>query len=126
MKVVIVGAGGLVGSEFALHLSTSHDVLPFRHADLDITDCEAVARIILNERPALIINCAVLGVDASELDRSLAVSVNVAGAENLARAANFVDAEFLQLSSNYVFDGERSRDSPFAIEDAPMPINIYG
>ena len=126
MKVAIVGAGGLVGSEFARHLAIRHDVLPFRHRDLDITDHEAVTRVILNERPALIINCSVLGVDTSELDPSLAWLVNTSGAENLARAANAVDAEFLQLSSNYVFDGERSRDSPFTIKDASMPINTYG
>ena len=126
MKVAIIGAGGLVGSEFARHLSARHDVLSLRHPDLDITDGEGVARVIVKERPALIINCAVLGVDASECDPSLAWSVNVAGAENLARAANAVDAEFLQLSSNYVFDGARSRDSPYTIEDVPAPINTYG
>src|ERR1700682_1837988 len=126
MKVAIVGAGGLVGNEFARHLANRHDVLPFRHRDLDITDHEAVTRVILNERPALIINCSVLGVDTSELDPSLAWLVNTSGAENLAKAANAVDAEFLQLSSNYVFDGERSRDSPFTIQDASMPINTYG
>src|SRR6266536_2609967 len=109
MKVAIIGAGGLVGSEFARHLSARHDVLSLRHPDLDISDGEGVTRVIVKERPALIINCAVLGVDASECDPSLAWSVNVAGAENLAKAANAVDAEFLQLSSNYVFDGARSR-----------------
>ena len=126
MKVAITGAGGLVGNEFARQLSPRHHVLPFRHADLDITDSEAVSRVILNERPELIINCAVLGVDASERDQSLAWSVNVGGAENLAKAANAVNAEFVHLSSNYVFDGDRSRDSPYTIKDEPAPINTYG
>jgi dTDP-4-dehydrorhamnose reductase len=126
MKVAIVGANGLVGSEFARQLSPRHDVLPFTHSDLDITDREAVNHVILNQRPELIINCAVLGVDACELNPSLAWSVNVAGAENLAQAANAVVAEFVHLSSNYVFDGDRSRDSPFTIKDEPAPINTYG
>jgi dTDP-4-dehydrorhamnose reductase len=126
MKIAIVGAGGLVGSEFARHLSTHQDVLTFRHSDLEITDSEAVTRVILTERPSLIVNCAVLGVDASELDPSLAWSVNVSGAENLAKAAAAVDAEFVQFSSNYVFDGRQSRHSPYAIEDAATPINTYG
>jgi dTDP-4-dehydrorhamnose reductase len=126
MKVAIVGAGGLLGNEFARHLSPHHDVLSLRHLDLEITDSEAVSNVILNERPELIINCAVLGVDASEVDPSLAWSVNVAGTENLAHAANAVDAELLQLSTNYVFDGERSRDSPYTIKDGPAPINTYG
>jgi dTDP-4-dehydrorhamnose reductase len=126
MKVAIVGANGLVGSEFARQLSPRHDVLSFTHSDLDITDREAVNHVILNQRPELIINCAVLGVDACELNPSLAWSVNVAGAENLAQAANAVVAEFVHLSSNYVFDGDRSMDSPFTIKDDPAPINTYG
>lgn len=126
MKVAIVGASGLVGSEFARQLSPRHDVLSFTHSDLDITDREAVNHVILNQRPELIINCAVLGVDACELNPALAWSVNVAGAENLAQAANAVAAEFVHLSSNYVFDGDRSRDSPFTIKDEPAPINTYG
>jgi dTDP-4-dehydrorhamnose reductase len=126
MKVAVVGAGGLVGQEFARQLSARHDVFSLRHSDLDITDSEAVSRVIPNLRPELIINCAVLGVDACELDPSLAWAVNVAGAENLAKAANEVDADFVQLSSNYVFDGERSRDSSYTIHDQPEPINTYG
>jgi dTDP-4-dehydrorhamnose reductase len=126
MKVAIVGASGLVGSEFARQLSPRHDLLSFTHADLDITDREAVSGVMLNERPELIINCAVLGVDACELNPSLAWSVNLAGAENLARAANAVNAELVHLSSNYVFDGDRSRDSPYTIKDGPAPINTYG
>jgi dTDP-4-dehydrorhamnose reductase len=126
MKIAIVGAGGLVGSEFARHLSTHHDVLSFSHRALEIADSGAVNRVVLTECPSLIINCAVLGVDASELNPSLAWSVNVSGAENLAKAAATVDAEFVQLSSNYVFGGKRIGDSFYTIEDAPDAINLYG
>jgi dTDP-4-dehydrorhamnose reductase len=126
MKVAILGAGGLVGNEFARHLSARHEVLPLKHSDLDITDSKAVTRLILRQRPDLIINCAVVGVDTCELDPSLAWSVNVAGVENLAEAANAVEAEFVHLSSNYVFDGELSRNSAYTTDDEPAPINTYG
>jgi dTDP-4-dehydrorhamnose reductase len=126
MKVAILGAGGLVGNEFARHLSAHHEVLALHHSDLDITDRTAVNRLILDQSPELIINCAVLGVDTCELNPSLAWSVNVAGVENLAEAANAVDAEFVHLSSNYVFDGELSRGSAYTAQDKPAPINTYG
>ncbi|HKP46378.1 MAG TPA: dTDP-4-dehydrorhamnose reductase [Pyrinomonadaceae bacterium] len=126
MKVAIVGAGGLVGSEFTRQLSTQHDVLSFSHDDLDITDRIAVERTMRNERPALIINCAVLGVDSCEMNPPLALSVNVNGAENLARAAATIDAEIVHLSSNYVFDGRRSNGAAYTPDDAPDPINVYG
>lgn len=126
MKVMIAGAGGLVGQEFTRRLSGAHQVLPLTHADLDIVDAQAVRRVIFDERPALIINCAVLGVDVCELEPSSAWSVNVKGAENLARIATAIDAEFLQVSTNYVFDGRRERGSFYTQEDAAAPVNVYG
>src|SRR5437879_4104185 len=126
MKILIVGAGGLVGKEFARQFSNVHQVLALTHSDLDITDTPEVRRIIVDESPALVINCAVLGVDACELDPSLACAVNVIDAENLAKAADDVDAEFLQISSNFVFGGQRKDDSFYTIKDVPTPINMYG
>lgn len=126
MKIVIAGAGGLVGKAFTQHFSNEHQVLPLMHSGLDITDARAVRRIIFDERPALVINCAVLGTDVCELEPSLAWSVNVKGAETLARAATVIDAEFLQLSTNYVFDGKRASGSFYTVKDIPTPINVYG
>jgi dTDP-4-dehydrorhamnose reductase len=126
MKVAIIGAGGLVGKEFTRHFSNGHEVLSLTHGDLDVTDAQAVKRTILDERPALIINCSVLGVDACELDPQSAWAVNASGAGNLAKAAAAIDADILQLSTNYVFDGQRASKSFYTLEDVPNPINVYG
>jgi dTDP-4-dehydrorhamnose reductase len=126
MKILITGAGGLVGKEFAQQFSDSHQVLALTHGDLDISDAPYARKIILNESPTLVINCAVLGVDACELDPSLACAVNVIGAENLAKAAADIGAQFLQISSNFVFDGTRKDDSFYTVKDVPTPINVYG
>src|SRR6266550_35465 len=126
MKVAIVGAGGLVGKEFARQFSKDHQVLPFTHDDLDITDAQSVRRVIFAERPALILNCSVLGMDQSELEPSLAWSVNVSGAEYLAKTADAIDAEFVQISTNYVFDGQQRGGSGYTIEDTPNRISVYG
>ncbi len=126
MKIAITGAEGLVGSEFVRHLSPHHQVLAFSHRNLDITESETVTRVILDESPALIINCAVLGVDACERHPELAWSVNVSGAENLARAARTVEADLVQFSSNYVFGEQADRKSFLTIADTPAPDSIYG
>jgi len=126
MKVAIIGAGGLVGKEFTRQLSHEHQVLPLMHRDLEITDARAVRRLILDERPALIINCAVLGVDACELEPSLAWAVNVSGAETLAKMAAVIDAEFVQISTNYVFGGKPKGDAFYTLEDTAEPRNVYG
>src|SRR5687767_7874267 len=107
MRVLIAGAGGLVGRELTRQLSDKHPVSALKHDQLDVTNRLAVRKLILAERPSLIINSAVLGLTACELDQSRAWDVNVTGAENLAQAAAEIDAEFLYLSTNYVFDGKR-------------------
>lgn len=124
-KIVITGAGGLVGKEFVRQLSLQNRVVPLNHKDLDITDRSEVERIVFKESPSLVVNCAVLGVDQCERDPKGAWAVNVTGAETLAQTANQIDADFLHLSTNYVFN-EESRDSFFTIDDDPAPINVYG
>lgn len=126
MKIVVTGAGGFVGQEFARRLATEHEVLALKRGDLDITDKEAVRRVCLKERPALVINCAVLGVDACENDPSHAWAVNVSGAQFLAEAAAEISAELVHLSTNYVFDGKRPNQYPYTIDDTPSALNVYG
>ena len=125
MNILITGAGGSVGASSAQYFSEGHIVLALNHNDLDITDPRAVRQVILSEKPQLIINCAVLGVDACEDNPPLARQINVEGPRNLAQAAAQVDAEMLHFSSNYVFDG-RHADCPYTIADAPRPVNEYG
>src|SRR5262245_55718608 len=107
MKIAITGGGGFVGKELARHFSAQHQVLALTHRTLDVTDSEAVGRWMTAERPELIINCVVLGVDDCEAKPELAQAVNVAGARSLAEAAAEIDAEIMHLSTNYVFEGAR-------------------
>ena len=125
MKIAIVGAGGLVGSEFRRQLASEHEVTPFSHAELDVTNRESTARKIFELRPHLIINCAVVGVDYCEREPEVARAVNARGPENLANAATAIDAALLHFSSNYVFDGERT-GGVYTIDDLPRPLSFYG
>jgi dTDP-4-dehydrorhamnose reductase len=124
-KIAITGAGGLVGKEFVRQLSSHNRLLALKHEDLDITNRPEIERILFAERPSIIINCAVLGVDQSESHPESAWAINATGAEALAQTANRINANFLQLSTNYVFS-DRPRDSFLTIDDAPAPINVYG
>lgn len=98
-RVLVAGAEGLLGQHLTARLSTRCAVLPLGHGGLDITNAEAVERTCTRERPDLIINCAVLGVDACEHDPELGQAVNAVGPHNLARAAHQLDAGFVQFSS---------------------------
>lgn len=116
MRVVVTGAGGLVGRAAVEH----YKAIPLTHRDLDITDRAAVAEKLSELRPDLIINCAVVGVDECERDPALARAVNVDGPANLADHA----PAMVHFSSNYVFEGNEER--LYTVDDEPRPINVYG
>jgi dTDP-4-dehydrorhamnose reductase len=126
LKVLITGASGLVGRHLARRLAARHEVLALSHADLDITDGRAVWRRVESERPDLVINCAVLGVDECERDERAARALNVEGPRALAEAAGAVGADVLHFSTNYVFDGREHGRAPYTQEDEPRPVNVYG
>jgi dTDP-4-dehydrorhamnose reductase len=124
MKIAITGAGGLVGSCLAKHLSAEHQMLPLKHADLDITNQDTVHAFAQRERPDVIINCAVLNVDECETDKLKAHAINVAGPQFLAEAANEIGAKIVHYSTNYVFSGKEEK--VYTILDEPHPVNNYG
>lgn len=124
MKVVIIGAGGLVGGCLARRFALEHEVLAPRRVELDVTDADAVVRFIDVERPQLVVNCAVLGVDECERDPLAARAVNTDATRTLAAAAASAGAEFLHFSTNYVFDGYARE--PYDERDESRPVNVYG
>ena len=126
MKVLITGAAGLVGSHLARRLASEHDVAALTHADLEITDCDAVQRIVDHLQPRLIYNCAVLQVDECEQNPAKAEAVNVSGPRYLAEAANKVGAEIVQFSTQYAFKGEPAGRAAYTVADEPRPVNVYG
>ncbi|HEY0170506.1 MAG TPA: dTDP-4-dehydrorhamnose reductase [Pyrinomonadaceae bacterium] len=125
MKIIITGAGGLVGGALSRRLASSgNEVLAPLRAELDVTDAGAVERLVGAERPSLVVNCAVIGVDECERDPAAARAVNVEAPRSLARAAADAGAAFLHFSTNYVFDGEGERF--YTEADEPRPSSVYG
>ena len=126
MKTLITGAAGLVGAHLAARLAREHEVAALTHAALDVTDREAVRRIVTDVRPARIYNCAVLQVDESEENPERAEAVNARGPRYLAEAANQIGAEIVHFSTQYAFEGEPRSREPYTIKDEPRPVNVYG
>jgi dTDP-4-dehydrorhamnose reductase len=126
VKILITGGAGLIGSHFAHRLAHDHDVLALQHRDLDITDGVAVSRCVLDAKPSVIINGAVIQVDESEQNPAKAHAVNVEGPRILAEAAERVGAEIIQFSTQYAFDGEPVGRPPYTVKDEPRPVNVYG
>jgi dTDP-4-dehydrorhamnose reductase len=122
---VITGAGGQLGQELVVTVPSGWMALPYTSAELDITRPEAVADVLGQERPAVVINAAAYTeVDAAERDPKRAEAVNTLGAANLAGECRRVGARLIHLSTDYVFDGAQSR--PYLPGDPPHPLNVYG
>lgn len=103
----------------------TEQVVGLAHQDLDIANRDAVFEIVKRERPGAIINCAAwTDVDGCESDKDKAFAVNSFGVENLALAAREVDAAFVTVSTDYVFDG--AKQGFYTQRDTPNPTSVYG
>jgi dTDP-4-dehydrorhamnose reductase len=126
MRVLIAGAAGLVARHFARRLARDHEILALARSDLDISDPIAVAKIVADFHPDLLINGAVVQVDEAERNRSKAWVVNAQGPQILAWEAARVGAEMIHFGTQYVFAGEPVGRAPYTVEDPAHPVNYYG
>ncbi|URZ16819.1 dTDP-4-dehydrorhamnose reductase [Clostridium felsineum] len=126
MKILITGANGQLGREIQKQLKGRDvEVIPTDVQDLDITDVLAVNKFFEEKRPEVVINCAAhTAVDKCEEQYDLAYKINAIGPKNLAAAAYNVGAEIVQISTDYVFDGEAK--APICEFDEENPQSAYG
>jgi dTDP-4-dehydrorhamnose reductase len=126
MKVLVTGAGGMLGRDVAtVARRMSHDVIALTRDELDVTDPAQVERVISRERPGAVINCAAwTNVDGAEENESEASLVNGQGAGFVADAAAKVQAKVLYVSTDYVFDG--TKKGSYSESDDPAPLQAYG
>lgn len=130
MKVLITGAGGQLGREFAenssVRCSTGEwEFIPLSHGELDITDKAAAEQAMREYMPHAVINCsAMTNVDLCEKEPEKALKINSEGAKTLCLAAAGINADFVQLSTDFVFDG--LSDKPYTESSPCNPLNVYG
>jgi dTDP-4-dehydrorhamnose reductase len=126
LRILITGAGGLVGRALTEHCRTQGDeVFAYDHKSLDIADPEKVEAVINERRPDAVINCAAwTDVDGCESNPEKARNVNALGPQNLARSSRNVDALLITISTDYVFDG--LKEDFYTQRDQPRPISVYG
>jgi dTDP-4-dehydrorhamnose reductase len=124
MKVAIFGASGLLGQAL-MREWTDDEIVGLSSRDVDIRDARQVLEVVRNIRPErIVLSAAYTDVDGCESQPDLALSVNRDGAVNVANAAKNIGAKLLFLSSDYVFDGQKT--SPYETDDTRNPISVYG
>jgi dTDP-4-dehydrorhamnose reductase len=122
VKYVIAGGRGMLGSDLAAVLE-GRDVVALSRDELNVTDAGSIRHALAGA--GVVINAAAYTqVDAAESEEKTALQVNGIGAGLLAREAAAIGARFVQLSTDYVFNGKASSPYP---EDAPLdPLGAYG
>ena len=139
MRVFVTGVGGQLGHDVMDELarrgieaigSDIHETLdtPYAYQQLDITDPDAVRRVLTDVSPDAVIHCAAwTAVDAAEdeANREKVHLINAVGTENIARVCKDLDSVMMYISTDYVFNGQGSESWQPDCRDY-APLNHYG
>ncbi len=125
MKVLIIGAEGMLGHDLEAVLGVEHETSTTTIYTLDITDLEKTVKTIRGINPDVVVHAAAFtDVDGSEERADLAYQVNVLGTRNVAVACQETDSALVYISTDYVFDG--TKGSPYQEYDQTNPLGMYG
>ena len=120
-----------IGTDLAPEYSGIQDgscVTTMPNVSLDITDAEAVDRVIREVNPDAVVHCAAwtavdLAEDEDKVDKVRAI--NAGGTANIAKVCKALDCKMLYLSTDYVFDGQGTAPWEPDCKDY-KPLNVYG
>lgn len=125
MKVLITGAAGQLGASLQKTAPPGYQLRAMTHAQLDITRADQLARAFESFQPQVVVNAAAYtAVDKAETEKERAFEVNARGPEILAAAAARQNARLIHISTDFVFDGLKSR--PYQPDDVANPLSVYG
>lgn len=126
-NILITGANGQLGNCMRLAAKDSADNYIFTDvAELDITDPEAVSRMVADNNIDIIVNCAAYtNVEKAESDAEFAEVLNAKAPRNLADAIKERGGTLIQVSTDYVFGGA-SGNTPRSEEEPANPTGVYG
>ena len=129
MKLLITGSNGQLGHDLINEaVKRGHTAVGVDVQEMDITDPEAVKRVITAEKPDAVIHCAAwTAVDKAEESENLekVKAINAGGTENIAKVCKEIDCRMMYISTDYVFDGQGTKPWEPDCRDY-KPLNVYG
>lgn len=133
MKLLVTGAAGQLGHDIIKEAErrgcqvTGTDLGDrWSGLQMDITDAEAVTKVIREVRPDIVYHCAAwTAVDAAEDFRETVFRVNAQGTLNIAKACKETGCKMVYISTDYVFDGQGTEPWQPDCKDY-APLNVYG
>ena len=147
MKVFVTGVAGQLGHDVMNELAkrgyegVGSDLAPvyngvsdgtavvnMPYISLDITDADAVKKVLTETDPDVVVHCAAwTAVDLAEDDDKVEKvrAINAGGTQNIAQVCKELDCKMVYISTDYVFDGQG--DTPWEPDcKAYQPLNVYG
>lgn len=127
MKLLVTGREGQLARSIAEHAANHPglDIIFTSRSEADLSSSGSVARAIAAVRPQIVVNAAAYtAVDQAEEEPALAFRINAEGAGEAAAAARELGAAFIQLSTDYVFDG--GANEPYREDSPTEPLSVYG
>lgn len=133
-RILVTGASGLLGLNFCLHYFRQHELTgvvnshplpgaPFPVLQVDLSKRGEFARLVDQNEPGLVLNCAALAnIDECESLPELSWQINAELPREMARVCADRGVPFVHLSTDAVFDGERG---DYSEEDMPNPRSVY-
>ena len=107
------------------HAWYSNAVITLDRTQLDLTDADAICRVVETVKPDLIINpAAYTAVDKAEIEPELAYAINATAPKILAEEAAKIGAKLIHFSTDYVYSGTKL--SAYTEDDATQPLSVYG
>ena len=123
--ILLIGRNGQVGWELQHALAPLGRVIAPDRAQMDLTQPDAIRRVIRDVSPGIIVNAAgYTAVDKAEAEPELAMQVNAVAPGIIAEETKRMNALLVHYSTDYVFDGMQS--TPYVEADEPNPVNAYG
>ena len=125
MKILLTGGSGQIGQEILKTKPKGIDIIyPSRHK-LDLSDYRACKKSVEDLKPDWIINCgAYTQVDNAEKNIDLSNKINGYAPGAFAEAINEMDTNLLQISTDFVFDG--NQNFPYQENQIRNPLSQYG
>ena len=127
MKILLLGASGQLGFDLCRLFQNNEcfDVSPLTRTDLDLMHIARIPEVLHQYQFDILINCTAYNrVDDAQSHSQLAYAINTYAVEALAKYCAEVRAKFVHVSSDFVFNGEKT--SPYTETDLVMPLSVYG
>jgi dTDP-4-dehydrorhamnose reductase len=121
MKILILGAKGMLGNALAEELKEGNEIVAWGHEDLDISDQEAIAAAITSDFDMIVNAAAMNDIDAAE---SKVMKTNAYPSAPLAEICNILGMTYVNFSSEHVFPGKDSRG--YREKDKTEPLSVFG